>query len=93
MRFTNTQRTFSATDLSSHSECEHRTVLEIGVAVGKWRRPGQSEIRTELLEMRGREHEARVYAHYDSKGQRIATVSAAPGEEGRAAAIAQTESV
>jgi hypothetical protein len=49
MRFTNDGRTFSATDLSSHSECEHRTVLEIGVAFGKWKRPGQSEIRTDLL--------------------------------------------
>jgi len=59
--------TFSATDLSTHSECEHRTVLETGVALRKWDRPGQSEIRTELLEMRGREHEVRVYAYYDSR--------------------------
>ena len=35
--------TFSATDLSTHSECEHRTVLEMGVALRKWDRPGQSE--------------------------------------------------
>jgi hypothetical protein len=93
MRFTNDGKIFWATDLSMHSECEHRSVLEMGVVLRKWDRPGQSEIRTELLEMRGREHEARVYAHYDSQGQRIATVSARPGEEGRAAAIAETESL
>ena|SRR5437773_473236 len=56
MRFTNDGTTIWATDLSTHSECEHRTLLEMAVALRKWDRPGQSEIRTELLEMRGREH-------------------------------------
>ena len=44
MRFTKTRKTFSATDLSAHSECEHRTVLAVGVALGKWKQPGQSDV-------------------------------------------------
>lgn len=48
----------SATDLSAHSDSEHRTVLELAVSVGRLERLGQNE--RPLLERHGREHERRV---------------------------------
>ncbi len=83
--------TYSATDLSSHSECEHRSELELGVLFGTLQRPGQNELDREMLERRGSEHEKRVLEHYSSAGHQVETISAGVGEAERAKAAAATE--
>ncbi|MEO8903357.1 MAG: hypothetical protein ABI627_17695 [Polyangiaceae bacterium] len=52
--------TLSATDLSGFSECKHKTTLDLAVAFGTLKRPGENEIERKMLEKRGFEHEARV---------------------------------
>ncbi|HEY4158871.1 MAG TPA: TM0106 family RecB-like putative nuclease, partial [Polyangiaceae bacterium] len=83
---------FSATDLSAHSECEHRTVLELSVLLGELERPGQNELSRDLLERRGLEHERRVLEFFAQGEKQIVTVTTPTAREGgRAVAIAETE--
>src|SRR5215471_4819424 len=83
---------FSATDLSAHAECEHRTVLELRVLRGELDRPGENELNRDLLELRGFEHEKRVLELLSEGGKRVLTVRAPSAQEGgRAAAVAETE--
>jgi len=81
----------SATDLSGFSECEHKTVLEFGVALGKLERPGENEIERRMLEKRGFEHEARVFEHLARTSQDIVEIAMGPGAGSRAAAVAETQ--
>lgn len=69
--------TFSATTLSTHSECEHRVALDFAVRAKLLDRPGHSELRNELLERRGREHEARVLEALRKHGRGVVTIDAA----------------
>jgi uncharacterized protein len=67
----------SATELSTHSECQHRLSLDFAAKAGTIARPGQSELKNELLERRGREHEARVLDALRAQGRSVVTIDAA----------------
>lgn len=81
----------SATDLSGFNECEHKTTLDLAVAFGTLKRPGENEIERKMLEKRGFEHEARVLAQLQATHPDVAKVNAGPGEESRAQAALDTE--
>ena len=82
---------FSATDLSGFSECEHKTVLELGVALGQLQRPGENELERRMLEKRGFEHEARVFEHLARTRPDIAEITMGPGDASRAEAVLATQ--
>jgi predicted RecB family nuclease len=86
-----TELTLSATDLSGFSECRHKSVLELAVAWGKLRRPGENELERRLLEKRGFEHEARVFEHLVRGRKDIAEITMGPGAASRAQAAHETE--
>ncbi|HEV8549759.1 MAG TPA: TM0106 family RecB-like putative nuclease [Polyangiaceae bacterium] len=71
MRRTHAGPLFSATDLSHFFECEHRLGLELSVSAGLLKRPGQNELDRELLERRGREHEAHVLDWYRAQDKEV----------------------
>ncbi|HMR77918.1 MAG TPA: TM0106 family RecB-like putative nuclease, partial [Polyangiaceae bacterium] len=75
MRLTSSTTTLSPTDLSAFAECSHRTLLDFAAARKLLKRPGRNEIELELLEKRGREHEARVLAHFQGQGLEVHTAS------------------
>lgn len=75
MRFTSTVTTLSPTDLSGFAECSHRTLLDFAAARKLLPRPGRNQIEVELLEKRGRDHEARVLAHFGAEGLEVHTTS------------------
>jgi uncharacterized protein len=81
---------FSATDLAAFLECEHRTVLDLGVLSGALTRPGQNEIERRLLELRGVEHERNVLDRYRQEGRRITHIPMRPGLEGQSRSAAET---
>jgi uncharacterized protein len=81
---------FSATDLAAFLECEHRTVLDLGVLSGKFERPGQNEIERRLLELRGVEHERNVLERYRRSGRQITNIPMRPGLEGQSRSAAET---
>ncbi len=81
----------SATDLSGFSECEHKTVLELAVALGQLARPGENEIERRMLEKRGFEHEARVFEYLAATRTEIAEIALGPGDASRAEAVLATE--
>jgi predicted RecB family nuclease len=83
----------SATELSGFSECEHHTWLNLAVARGELRRPGENEIERLLLERRGVAHEAQILAHYKARGLTVCELSPAPARdpEARARAARLTE--
>src|SRR5690242_8103062 len=83
--------TYSATDLSSHSGCEHRSELELGGLFGTLQRQEQTELDRERPERRGRQHEKPVLAHYSGPGHQVETLAAGVGEAERAKAAAATE--
>jgi predicted RecB family nuclease len=68
----------SATELSGFSECEHHTFLNLAVARGDRKRPGENEIERLLLERRGHAHEARILQHYEALGHEVVKLSPAP---------------
>jgi predicted RecB family nuclease len=82
----------SATELSGFSECAHHTWLNLAVARGERRRPGENEIERLLLERRGRAHEARILSFYKARGLSVVELSPAPprDREALARAAAQT---
>ena len=81
----------SATDLSGFNECEHKTVLELGVALGQLQRPGENELERRMLEKRGFEHEARVFEHLARTRPDIAEITMGPGDASRAEAVLATQ--
>jgi len=81
---------FSATDLSGFSECEHKTVLELAVALRQLTRPGENEIERRMLERRGFEHEARVFEHLAQARREVAEITLSPGDASRAGAVLAT---
>lgn len=68
----------SASELSAFSECAHHTFLNLAVARGDRRRPGENEIERLLLERRGHAHEARILQHYRDLGHDVVQLSPAP---------------
>jgi predicted RecB family nuclease len=68
----------SATELSGFSECVHHTFLNLAVARGERKRPGENEIERLLLERRGHAHEARILQHYEALGHDVVKLSPAP---------------
>lgn len=84
--------TLSATDLSGFSECEHKTVLELQVALGQLERPGVNEIERQMLEKRGFEHEARVLEHLRAAHADVVQIAFGFGHEPRAEGARATES-
>jgi predicted RecB family nuclease len=90
MRRTEDFVSFSATEVGNFLACPHLTSLELRVADGELTRPGQNDIERRLLEKRGLEHEARVLAHFEAEGQKVVTISAAPGAEGMRRAAEET---
>ena len=83
--------TLSATDLSGFSECEHKTVLELQVALKQLERPGINEIERQMLEKRGLEHEARVLAHLQATHAEVVKIALGLGDEARAEGARATE--
>ncbi len=83
--------TLSATDLSGFNECEYKTTLDLAVAFGTLKRPGENEIERKMLEKRGYEHEARVLAQLQSTYTDVAKINAGPAEASRAQAALATE--
>ena len=83
--------TLSATDLSGFNECEHKTTLDLAVAFGTLKRPGENEIERKMLEKRGFEHEARVLAQLEAAHSDVAKITAGPGDASRAEAALATE--
>ncbi len=81
---------FSATEVGNFLACQHLTSLELRVADGKLERPAQNDIERRLLEKRGLEHEARVFAHFEATGHTVVTIKAAPGAEGMRRAAEDT---
>ncbi|HEX2672590.1 MAG TPA: TM0106 family RecB-like putative nuclease [Polyangiaceae bacterium] len=81
----------SATDLSGFNECEHKAVLEFGVAMRQLDRPGENELERRMLEKRGFEHEARVFEHLAAKYEDIAEIAMGPGDASRAEAVLATQ--
>jgi predicted RecB family nuclease len=80
----------SATDLSVHSDCEHRSVLELGVILGELKRPGRNVIQETLLDERGREHEKRVFAYLEDAHGKAVTIRSGPGRASLEQAAAET---
>jgi predicted RecB family nuclease len=78
----------SATELSGFSECAHHTFLNLAVARGERRRPGENEIERLLLERRGHAHEARILQHYQALGHDVVKLSPAPARDVEARARA-----
>ena len=81
----------SATDLSGFNECEHKTVLELAVALGQLDRPGENELERRMLEKRGFEHEARVFEYFAAAHKDIAEISMGPNDASRAQAVLATQ--
>src|SRR5690606_34341874 len=87
MRSTNGKLTYSATDLSSHFECSHKVFRDLKVARKEEDRPKVSEIERQILEQRGRTHEARVLQHYRDAGVTIVDLNPPPLTESSAAEL------
>ncbi|HET7544378.1 MAG TPA: TM0106 family RecB-like putative nuclease [Polyangiaceae bacterium] len=80
----------AATDLSGFNECEHKTVLDLAVALGELKRPGDNEIERRMLERRGFEHEARVFEHLVQTRKDLVEIALGPGDSARAEAVRAT---
>ncbi|HEV2104137.1 MAG TPA: TM0106 family RecB-like putative nuclease, partial [Candidatus Eisenbacteria bacterium] len=61
----------SATDLANHLACRHLTALDRGAAEGRWRPPDWFRPETEVLKLRGLEHERAYLAHLERSGLTI----------------------
>src|SRR5690349_21133909 len=83
-------RAFTASSLGTFLDCSHRSVLDLGVAEGRFERPGENAIERELLSKRGTEHEQRVLAHYRARYSRVVELSAAPQADRGEQAAADT---
>src|SRR5690606_4359752 len=78
VHFSSSGLILTATDLGAFSECSHRTLLDLGVALGTHERPHGNDLERQMLERRGREHEARVLEHYRASGRSVVVITDAP---------------
>jgi predicted RecB family nuclease len=78
MRIAGGKLTYSATDLTSHFECKHKTFRELRVARREEDRPWTSEIERQILEQRGRTHETRVLRFYETSGLTVVDLKPPP---------------
>jgi len=76
---------FSATDLAVHSDCAHRSALELRVVGGELKRPGRNALQEQLLDVRGLEHEKRALAHLEATYGAAVTIRSGPTSLERAA--------
>ena len=88
---TSGELSLSATDLSGFSECEHKTVLDLAVALGQLDRVGENEIERKMLERRGYEHEARVFEFLQATRRDVAEITMGPNQASREEAARATE--
>ncbi|MDR7453321.1 MAG: nuclease, partial [Armatimonadota bacterium] len=84
---------YAATDLVGFLACEHLTALERAALHGLVPRPQRIDPELEVIQRRGREHEARYLAERQREGRTVVTVEpdgylADAGERLRAAASA-----
>ena len=61
----------SATDLSNHVSCGHLTELNRQMVLGNLTRPYWKDPSLEVLELRGREHEAAYVAFLEKEGKKV----------------------
>src|SRR5437762_6736569 len=61
----------SATDLAKHLACRHATVLDLMAARGEIQRVYRNDPSIEVLEERGRRHEAAYLAHLREQGHGV----------------------
>src|SRR5438093_9072119 len=66
----------SATDLANHLACRHLSVLDRGVAEGRWRPPDWYRPEAAVLRERGLEHERAYLAHLERQGRSITRLQA-----------------
>lgn len=71
MYFQENRVCLSASDLSNHLSCEHLTELNRLVALKELEKPHWRDPSLEVLEKRGREHEAAYVSYLESKGLKI----------------------
>ena len=74
----------SATDLANHLACRHLTALDRGAAEGRWRPPDWFRPETEVLKLRGLEHERAYLAHLERAGLAIVHLDEGEGPGGAA---------
>ncbi len=78
----------SATDLANHLACRHLTVLDRGVAEGRWKPPDAYRPDAAVLRERGFEHERAFLAHLERQGRTITRLGeGAPTDEQTMAAM------
>jgi uncharacterized protein len=77
VNFTKNIFQLSATDLSNHLSCRHLTELNRKVALGELQRPHWNDPSLEVLEQRGRDHEAAYVSFLRSKGFNVADLRGA----------------
>jgi predicted RecB family nuclease len=70
----------SATDLSNHLSCAHLTQLNKKFVLGELKKPYRNDPSLEVLEQRGREHEAAYVESLKKKGLKIVTLTMQPLE-------------
>ncbi|HZY80394.1 MAG TPA: TM0106 family RecB-like putative nuclease [Cyclobacteriaceae bacterium] len=68
----------AATDLSNHLSCRHLTELNRKVAKGELNRPHWTDPSLEVLEKRGRDHEAAYVDFLTAKGLRVENIDNLP---------------
>lgn len=78
MNFSDNIFYLSATDLSNHLSCRHLTELNRKVALDELKRPYWKDPALEVLEQRGRDHEAAYVAFLVSKGLTIINLTQQP---------------
>ena len=71
MNFINNIFQLAATDLSNHLSCRHLTELNRKVALGELKRPHWNDPSLEVLEQRGRDHEAAYVSFLVGNGYNI----------------------
>jgi predicted RecB family nuclease len=73
MQLINDDFLLSATDLSKHLACRHATSLDLRAARGEIKKVYRNDPSLEVLEERGRRHEAAYIEHLKSQGHNILT--------------------
>src|SRR5215475_13009731 len=81
MRLNGSGIRLSATDLAKHLACRHLTALDFLAAKGEIRRPHRNDPTVDVLEDRGRRHEAAYLDHLKAEGKDVLLDEAAlPGD-------------
>ena len=75
MRSTDSKLSFSPSDLTAFLACEHRTQLEVAVALGQMERPpAGGDASAELIRRKGEEHEQRYLQQLVDEGRSVTTI-------------------